>query len=110
MAEIVLGIGTSHGPLLSTPPEQWDLRAKADRANKQHAYRGKMYDYEGLLQERAPGFAGEIGIETRRDRYERRGRWMVKEQLRESVERGLPRRARLDRGGEPVGPGHDDKP
>jgi len=71
MAEIVLGIGTSHGPLLSTPPEQWDLRAKADRANKQHAYRGKMYDYEGLLQERAPGFAGEIGIETRRDRYER---------------------------------------
>ena len=25
MAEIVLGIGSSHGPLLSTPPEQWDL-------------------------------------------------------------------------------------
>ena len=31
MAEIVLGIGASHGPLLSTPPEKWDLRAKADR-------------------------------------------------------------------------------
>ena len=31
MSEIVLGIGSSHGPLLSTPPEQWDLRAKADR-------------------------------------------------------------------------------
>src|SRR5215813_2723340 len=71
MAEIVLGIGTSHGPLLSTPPEQWDLRAKADRVNKQHYYRGKTYDYESLLRERAPGFGGEIGLETRRERFER---------------------------------------
>src|SRR5947209_18457144 len=71
MAEIVLGIGTSHGPLLSTPPEQWDLRAKADRGNKQHSYRGKTYDYESLLSERAPGFAAEIVIEKRRERYER---------------------------------------
>ena len=46
MAEIVLGIGSSHGPLLSTPPEQWDLRAKADRENKSHWFRGKTYDYE----------------------------------------------------------------
>src|SRR5437870_12274280 len=71
MAEIVLGIGTSHGPLLSTPPEQWDLRAKADRANKQHAYRGKTYDYESLLAERAPGFAKEIEMDSRRERYAR---------------------------------------
>src|SRR6195256_3246972 len=71
MAEIVLGIGTSHGPLLSTPPEQWDLRAKADRANKQHYFRGKTYDYESLLRERAPGFAKEIEMESRRERYER---------------------------------------
>jgi len=71
MAEIVLGIGTSHGPLLSTPPEQWDLRAKADRANKQHCFRGKTYDYESLLAERAPGFASEVVVETRRERYAR---------------------------------------
>src|SRR5262249_7628707 len=71
MAEIVLGIGTSHGPLLSTPPEQWDLRASADRVNKQHYYRGKAYDYESLLNERAPRFGSEIGIETRRDRFAR---------------------------------------
>ena len=71
MAEIVLGIGTSHGPLLSTPPEQWDLRAKADRANKQHYFRGKTYDYESLLAERAPGFANEIVMETRRERHAR---------------------------------------
>src|SRR5215216_5388947 len=69
MAEIVLGIGSSHGPLLSTPPEQWDLRAKADRANRSHAYRGKTYDYESLLKERAPGFATEIEPEKRRERF-----------------------------------------
>src|SRR3954454_2465441 len=69
MAEIVLGIGASHGPLLSTPPEQWDLRAKADRENKSHWYRGKTYDYDALLRERAPGFANEIGVETRRARF-----------------------------------------
>jgi hypothetical protein len=69
MAEIVLGLGSSHGPLLSTPPEQWDLRAKADRENRSHWYRGQTYDYEGLLQARAPGFGGEITIEKRRDRF-----------------------------------------
>jgi hypothetical protein len=69
MSEIVLGIGSSHGPLLSTPPEQWDLRAKADRENKSHWYRGRTYDYESLLRERAPGFAAEIGVETRRARF-----------------------------------------
>src|SRR5690349_8403059 len=69
MAEIVLGIGSSHGPLLSTPPEQWDLRAKADRENKSHWYRGKTYDFETLLKERAPGFASEVTVETRRERF-----------------------------------------
>ncbi|MBZ5577032.1 MAG: protocatechuate 3,4-dioxygenase [Acidobacteriia bacterium] len=69
MAEIVLGMGSSHGPLLSTPPEQWDLRAKADRENKNHWFRGKTYDYEALLKERAPGFAKEVTVETRRERH-----------------------------------------
>jgi hypothetical protein len=71
MAEIVLGIGASHGPLLSTPPEKWDLRAKADRENKSHWYRGKTYDYEALLKERAPGFASEVTVEVRRERFAR---------------------------------------
>jgi hypothetical protein len=71
MAEIVLGVGSAHGPLLSTPPEKWDLRAKADRENKSHWYRGRTYDYESLLRERAPGFADEVAIETRRERYAR---------------------------------------
>lgn len=71
MAEIVLGIGAAHGPLLSTPPEQWDLRAKADRENKSHWYRGKTYDFESLLKERAPGFAPEVEVDVRRERFAR---------------------------------------
>ena len=27
MAQIALGIGTSHGPQLSTPPQEWGQRA-----------------------------------------------------------------------------------
>jgi OH-DDVA oxygenase len=69
MAEIVLGIGASHGPLLSTPPEQWDLRAKADRENKSHWFRGKTYDFESLLKTRAPGFAAEVTVDVRRERF-----------------------------------------
>ena len=69
MADIVLGIGSSHGPLLSTPPEQWDLRAKADRANRNHAFRGRTYDFDSLLQARAPGFAHETTVEKRRERF-----------------------------------------
>src|SRR5215469_9176279 len=71
MAKIVLGIGSSHGPLLSTPPQQWDLRAQADRENKRHWFRGKTYDFQTLLKERAPGFGDQIDLETRRERHKR---------------------------------------
>lgn len=71
MAEPVLGLATSHSPLLSTPPEHWDLRAKADRANRQHHFRGRMYDFETLVWERAPGFANQTSLEIRRERYAR---------------------------------------
>jgi OH-DDVA oxygenase len=71
MAEIVLGIGTSHGPLLSTPPEQWDLRAQADRQNPRHAFRGQTYNYEALVKARTPGYADQIAIETKRARFDR---------------------------------------
>lgn len=71
MAEIVLGMGAAHGPLMSTPPEQWDLRAKADRENKSHWFRGKAYDYDALLKERAPGFAKEVELDVRKERHAR---------------------------------------
>ncbi|MFD3524237.1 hypothetical protein [Streptomyces sp. NPDC058653] len=69
MAELVLGVGTSHGPLLNTPPEDWGQRAAADRANKALVYRGRDYPYDELLALRAPGFAAECDLDTRRRRY-----------------------------------------
>lgn len=51
MAEIVLGIGTSHGPMLSTPPESWGLRV-ADDLRSEHHYRGRTWSYDELVHER----------------------------------------------------------
>ena len=49
MAEIVLGIWTTHGPQLSTTPEQWMLRVPADRGRK-HWFKEKLYAFEELVQ------------------------------------------------------------
>jgi len=38
MAKIVLGIGTSHTPLLSLPPEMWPEYAKGDERNPELSY------------------------------------------------------------------------
>src|ERR1700694_1570394 len=38
MAKIVLGIGTSHPPLLSLPPTMWPEYAKGDERNPELAY------------------------------------------------------------------------
>lgn len=48
MANIVFGFGTSHGPLLATPPHEWDLRANVDRKNKALAFGAGTYDFEQL--------------------------------------------------------------
>ena len=61
MAEIVLGMGSSHGPMLTTPPEQWHLRAEDDRKNPAHHFRNRTWTYDTLLAERA----GE-GLEAQR--------------------------------------------
>jgi Catalytic LigB subunit of aromatic ring-opening dioxygenase len=52
MAEIVLGIGTSHGPMLVTATQDWSARVPADRANR-HPWRGKTWSFEELAQARA---------------------------------------------------------
>jgi len=53
MAKIVLGMGASHGPLLATPPEQWDQRVEADRRNPALAYRDGTFKFEELAKLRA---------------------------------------------------------
>ena len=52
LAKIVLGMATSHGPLLSTPPENWGERVKADRVNKQLWFRGSIHPFDDLEQMR----------------------------------------------------------
>ena len=69
MAQLVLGMALSHGPMLSTPPAQWDLRASADRANKRHWYRGRPYDYETLARERGAAFSSQTSVEERTRRH-----------------------------------------
>jgi hypothetical protein len=49
MAKIVLGIGTSHGPMLSTPPAQWGQRVEADKRNREHWYKGKAFTFDQLV-------------------------------------------------------------
>lgn len=71
MANIVLGIGASHGPMLSTPPAQWDLRAGADRANKNHAYQGELMDFAALKARRSEDFSEAIRLPERQLRFDR---------------------------------------
>jgi hypothetical protein len=71
MAEIVLGMATSHGPMLSTPWEQWGQRVGADRQNDAHPFRGSTYDFEGLVSIRKDEqLAREITPESWRARFD----------------------------------------
>lgn len=78
MANIVYGFGCSHGPLLSTPPERWDLRAADDRKNPEHPFRGKVYTFPELVEARRGerDFEKEMSLEMREVRHERNQRAM----------------------------------
>ena len=73
MAKIVYGFGTSHGPLLATPPEKWDLRAGDDRKNPKHPFRGGVYTFPELVKVRdgERDFIKEMGIDARREHHAR---------------------------------------
>jgi hypothetical protein len=49
MAKIVFGMATSHSPLLALKPEQWALRARDDRENPKHHFRGRTYSFPELV-------------------------------------------------------------
>lgn len=70
MAKIVLGMGSSHGPQLALPPEQWHRRATADRGNPELWYQGRTYTFPELVEARgAQRFAGELSEEKARARW-----------------------------------------
>ena len=71
MAQIALGVGTSHGPQLSTPPEEWGQRASADRRNPALAFRGADYSFEELSELRGAAFAAECELDVQRERHAR---------------------------------------
>jgi len=73
MAEIVLGMASSHGPTLSTPPDKWSVRAADDMRNPELHYRGKVWTYEPLVKERDGErvFGPKITIEERTARFNR---------------------------------------
>jgi len=74
MAKIIGGFGTSHGPLLILPPEQWTIRADHDRNLKEHHFRGGVYDFPSLLAHRnaqQEHFEKEIVPEVRAERFKR---------------------------------------
>src|SRR5258708_34603961 len=69
MAKIVLGMGTSHGPMLLTPPEDWALRVAADR-EAEHPFRGKTYSFTELVElRRSESLAKQIEPEVWRTRH-----------------------------------------
>ena len=71
MAEIVFGFGTSHGPLLATPPEEWDLRGAVDRRNPELAWGDATYTFDELARARGPQFAPANAPEVRAERSAR---------------------------------------
>jgi len=53
MAEIVLGIGSSHAPQLEMPPENWLEYAALGRKQPVHWFQGKTYSFPELVELRA---------------------------------------------------------
>jgi hypothetical protein len=64
MANIILGIATSHTPLLTLTAEQWQHRAAADYANKElNMSDGRLIPYAQVLEELGPRSADVISLE-----------------------------------------------
>lgn len=58
MAQIILGMATSHGPMLSTPWEEWGQRVVADKraapgTGHELYFKGKPFYFDDLMRERA---------------------------------------------------------
>ncbi|MSQ27844.1 MAG: hypothetical protein EXR51_06875 [Dehalococcoidia bacterium] len=70
MAKIVLGIGSSHSPMLSTPPELFPEHGNRDRLNPQLLGPDARYhSYDELLAMADPKLAGELTPEKHRARH-----------------------------------------
>src|SRR5258707_15669892 len=60
MARIVLGIGTSHSPLLVLGGAQWEFRSQDDRHNRSlNTLDGRLVSYDDLVKERGEPYLKE---------------------------------------------------
>ena len=72
MAEIVLAIGTSHSPLLASPPEDYPRHAEIDaKGRKLLDKNGKPCSYGELLAQADPSIKKQIDPEILRERAAR---------------------------------------
>jgi hypothetical protein len=62
VAKLVLGVGSSHGPSIQSPPERWAKLADGDT-------RDPRFDYQVLLKNARPGLDSEILIDVQRKRH-----------------------------------------
>ncbi|MEO7467149.1 MAG: extradiol ring-cleavage dioxygenase [Sphingobium limneticum] len=72
MAEIVLGIGTSHTPLLTLEAGDWAHRAETDYTNERlNLSDGRWISYPDLLAEVGPRYAAEAALEVLHEKEKR---------------------------------------
>ena len=70
MAQIVLGLGASHSPMLVTFPDLWHVHVERDKRNPElWASDGKPHSYEELLAGADPAIAKELTPEKFQARY-----------------------------------------
>lgn len=62
MANLVIGVGTSHGPSIQTVPEKWARLGERDT-------RDPRFNYQELLKAAKPGLDREIVLEVQRTRH-----------------------------------------
>jgi OH-DDVA oxygenase len=68
MAEITLGVWTTHGPQLSTTPEEWMLRVPGDKG-RQHWFDRRLYSFDELIELRREEGLGELASLGARERH-----------------------------------------
>jgi 3-O-methylgallate 3,4-dioxygenase len=72
MAKIVLGLGTSHSPMLSLPAEHWHVMGENDKRNQElcDPADGKVRTYEEMLERADPDLVKGITQEKFNQQYE----------------------------------------
>src|ERR1700739_1669160 len=69
MARIVLGIGTSHTPMLNVGPEEWPLFEELDRRRAHLHQDGTRASFDELLAVAPPSLRTELGPEKHAKRH-----------------------------------------